>query len=114
MEEWGAKPLDTDRPVKNGDVIILPVNNSYSLELPKEVTRPLFTMQFPVCPWISTMHLQSGAGFYADMWGPLPFAFGPAPQEVYHAFLVDFSPMGGSYGAFGQAKQVSPNPGMAK
>ena len=114
MEEWGAMPLSSDRPVKNGDVIILPDNNSYSLKLPKEVIRPLFRMELPVCSWMSTMHTRTGTGFYADLWGPLPFALGRTPQEVYNAFLVDFSPLGASYGALGQTKLDSPNPGLAR
>ena len=29
-----------------------------------------------------------GAGFYADVWGPLPFAIGPAPEGTYVVFGV--------------------------
>jgi hypothetical protein len=30
-----------------------------------------------------------GAGFYSDLYGPLPFAFGPAPPEVYRVYRVE-------------------------
>jgi hypothetical protein len=40
------------------------------------------------CPWLSTMQKQMGAGFYSDVWGPLPFAFGFVPPEQYDFVLV--------------------------
>jgi hypothetical protein len=39
-------------------------------------------------PFVTIMNRKIGAGFYSDVWGPLPFALGPAPAEEYHEDVV--------------------------
>jgi hypothetical protein len=41
------------------------------------------SFEVPVCSWLTTMRAECGAGFYSDLWGPLPFVFGPTPPEQY-------------------------------
>jgi hypothetical protein len=52
--------------------------------IPPETVELLFTLEFPVFPWISTMSQALGAGFYSDQRGPLPFAIGRVPVEKYY------------------------------
>jgi hypothetical protein len=35
------------------------------------------------------MNMATGAGFYSDTWGPLPFAMGGVP-EVYGVFRMNY------------------------
>jgi hypothetical protein len=71
-----------------GDAIILPTNNMRQMEIP-EVYGHTLGAAFPVASWLSTFDFRTGAGFYASAWGPLPYAFGPVPDETYAVLLVD-------------------------
>ena len=33
--------------------------------------------------WVTTMHCALKAGFYSNVFGPVPFVFGPIPLERY-------------------------------
>jgi hypothetical protein len=35
------------------------------------------------------MNKETGAGFYASLWGPLPFAFGATPPQIVTVFAYD-------------------------
>ena len=84
MEEAGAYALDfeSSHPAP-GDRIVVPENNasvpprqSWHGEVLEEVAvRP--------SPWIATMRARVGAGFYSEVWGPLPFVIAPVPSEHY-------------------------------
>jgi hypothetical protein len=39
-------------------------------------------------PFLTTMSEHANAGFYAGSWGPLPYAFGPAPAERYQLIML--------------------------
>ncbi len=84
MEAKGFTPGDEENsPFRDGDLIILPANNT-------ELIRPrpfrfigqqnLELLQGELA---TTMNSALGAGFYSSYWGPLPFAFGRVPAEVY-------------------------------
>ena len=84
MEQAGAKPLDFRRSrVLPGDRIAVPLNNTNLLPLPAESFAPRSVVGVPVLPFLSTLSPAVGAGFYTDIWGPLPFAFGAVPPERY-------------------------------
>ena len=88
MEALGAKAFDSHGPaLEPGDVLAVPNHNS-NVRLPQESSalRLVETMDVPSSRWISTMRM--GAGFYADSYGPLPFAVGRAPLERYQIFQV--------------------------
>ena len=38
--------------------------------------------------WLITNHSTVGGGFYANIWGPLPFAAGSVPADSYDVFTV--------------------------
>jgi len=45
-------------------------------------------MTFPASKWLSTWNRDTGAGFYAGGFGPLPFAFGQTPPECVLIYTV--------------------------
>lgn len=88
MEANGYKALD----LKNinltpGDALIVPSNNC-NLALPSLVTQANEVFWFVPCRWLATMEPPLGAGFYADVWGPLPYAFGKVRREDYYVFVI--------------------------
>jgi Dolichyl-phosphate-mannose-protein mannosyltransferase len=84
MEARGASPLDVRRSrLTTGDRIAIPDNNSNLFALPPDTVTPRTWMDFAVFPFLTTLSPDLGAGFYADIWGPLPFAFGRVPPERY-------------------------------
>lgn len=83
MEKNGATALDLQHlQLTEGDHIAMPSGNSNVYPLKEPVTE-LETFSVPIQGNMTTLNKDTGAGFYASVWGPLPFAFGSsAPQEV--------------------------------
>jgi len=87
MESYGCKPIDLfNLTIPAGAFVVLPENNTDVNALPLENLKPFGWVDLHVCRWLSTMRPESAAGFYADLWGPLPFAFGPVRNERYYVF----------------------------
>ena len=89
MESTGARAVDHDAHVpQSGDLLVLPLNNT-NVYVPRRVVLHLVERRrFTACPWMATMNRPLGAGFYSDVRGPLPFAFGVPPPEEFELFLV--------------------------
>jgi len=88
MQKHGFTPLDIkENNVAAGDLVILPLNNTNRYLNPK-----LFTLveklDREACSWLATMNKFIRAGFYSDIWGPLPFVWGTVPQETYLIYRV--------------------------
>ena len=89
MEAAGGKAFDFKHPgVRRADIIIVPSNNSGTRPLPEGTVYSGEVFQFMPYRKLTTMNLRLGAGFYADMWGPLPFIIGPVGPEKYLTFIV--------------------------
>jgi 4-amino-4-deoxy-L-arabinose transferase-like glycosyltransferase len=89
MEKLGAKALDTmDLHLSSNEVIVVPLGNSYLFPLPEDRVAFWFERRFQTLKWLTTMSLPSGAGYYSDGWGPIPFVFGRVPAEEYLVFRV--------------------------
>jgi 4-amino-4-deoxy-L-arabinose transferase-like glycosyltransferase len=88
MEKIGAKPIDFNhfRP-SFGDIVVVPTTNTNLLPLPP-ACRHKQTIDVADASWISTMNYKAGAGFYADVFGPLPFAVGRILPERFDIFEV--------------------------
>jgi hypothetical protein len=81
----GFRPLDVKDPqTKVGDILVLPSNNTNLRGLPENKVDRIATVEVPVTPFVTTMSRAVGAGFYADLDRPLPFAFGAVPPEEYY------------------------------
>lgn len=89
MEGEAATRLDTaGTSLRPGDVLIVQQNTSNPVELPQWPFESVALEEFPVAPWVALMSPPRGAGFYASIWGALPFSFGPTPSERYAVFSV--------------------------
>jgi hypothetical protein len=89
MQLQGARQLDVKAMAQQpGDAVCLAYNNTRVVGLPKNITGPTEHFQLPVHPWVSTMRQEAGGGFYASVFGPLPFAFGTIPDERYSLIEV--------------------------
>ena len=92
LQKYGATPLDLSHPqFTQGDYIAMPSDNSNVYKLKEPVTE-VKTFAVPIHGWLSTMNGESGAGFYASVWGPLPFAFGFIPPQM--VTVVAYDPSG--------------------
>jgi 4-amino-4-deoxy-L-arabinose transferase-like glycosyltransferase len=89
MEAANARAIDFkhSKPA-SGDIIIIPENNTCIQFLSEEQVRPSEVFKFVPNKFLATMNPLLGAGFYSDIWGPLPFAVGPVGSEKYLAFTV--------------------------
>jgi 4-amino-4-deoxy-L-arabinose transferase-like glycosyltransferase len=89
MEKGGCRALDTSEfAFKPGDFVISPQNNVNVEQIPARYVRGVTTNMYPASHWVATMSRALGTGFYSDMFGPLPFAFGPVPADPYHVILL--------------------------
>jgi len=91
MEARGGQAIDFKQRnnLTAGDILITPVYHTNLQPIPEGMTRPLPELAFPVCPFLTTQSRVVGAGFYADVLGPLPFAVGRVPPEEYHVGQVN-------------------------
>ncbi|HEV2842423.1 MAG TPA: glycosyltransferase family 39 protein [Chthoniobacterales bacterium] len=81
----GFRAFDSTNPqTRPGDLMILPFNNTNLKPIPENTFERIAIIEMPVSPWITTMGRAVGAGFYTDIVGPLPFAFGAVPPEKYY------------------------------
>lgn len=88
MEQAGAKPVDLrESRVYPGDAVAFTENNSNNGRVPQVMNRVLSSHEIPASRWIATMNPKTGAAFYSDYYGQLPFAFGPTPPEKYITFV---------------------------
>jgi hypothetical protein len=85
----GALPVDgKDLRMADGDLVAVPMNNAnifpvspYKLRLVEEIDRQSLS-------WLATVKQGVGVGFYADVFGPLPFGVARIPPDKYYVFLV--------------------------
>ncbi len=84
MEAAGARPVDKGAVVAApGDYLVTPEINSNATPPPAAMFEPAGDVEIASGGWIVVMHIPSGAGFYSDQWGPLPFAVAPVPAQRF-------------------------------
>ena len=84
-----AMPIDVERiNLAPGDIVIHPENNTAVVPLPPGSVRRIDGREYAVFP-LATTTLPGRAGFYSDVFGPLPFFIGPVPRERYHVGVVE-------------------------
>ncbi|MDP3938308.1 MAG: glycosyltransferase family 39 protein [Deltaproteobacteria bacterium] len=90
MEKAGATRTSWDgTQFSPGDILLVPGQGSNLFPPPQNLTRVLEEVKYTPTSWISVMSKLEGAGFYASLFGPLPFVFGPTSPERYYAFRVE-------------------------
>lgn len=88
MELFGARPLEQGVIASTpGDIIVVPGNNTNRFKL-VEKTMLVRTVEIEVHSRVTTISSKVGAGFYSSLWGPLPFAIDPVPNERYDMLRV--------------------------
>jgi 4-amino-4-deoxy-L-arabinose transferase-like glycosyltransferase len=89
MDALGASAVDPSAPVfRAGDFLAVPRNNT-NTHFPKSPDLPIqriIVIQGPSL--LATVNAQVGAGFYASLWGPLPFAFCHVPPEGVSVYAM--------------------------
>lgn len=81
--------LDYEMPnLKKGDTVIIPSNNTNTKLLFKHLALVREVYSFDVSKTFSTMSLSKGAGFYADVAGPLPYTLGSVPENYYEYEVI--------------------------
>jgi len=89
MEARGARPIDqTQNTLAPMDTVVTPENTTNRIMIDTGGMAAGETLEIPVFPILSTMHATVGAGFYSDVWGPLPFVFAPTPPERYTVVVL--------------------------
>ena len=89
MEQLGAKALDESKQaLVSGEVVIVPLGNSYLFGLPPARVAGSRAFRVPVGKGLTVQSKSEGAGFYSDGWGPIPFALQRAPVEDYLALDI--------------------------
>lgn len=85
----GFRALDYEKPnLKKGDIVVIPSNNTHTKPLFKHLATVKNIYTFEVTNLFSTMNVGTGAGFYADVAGPLPFALGSLPEKYYQYEVI--------------------------
>jgi len=90
MQQRGAIAYDWFKPkLVTGEMMVVAMNGS-NVDIPNENFAILVSLLDELaCTWLSTMHIGDGSGFYSDMWGPLPFMFGPTQPDRYIVIQVN-------------------------
>jgi hypothetical protein len=89
MQSFGASALDVKHsPLRPGDGLVVPSNNTNPLPPNPERVELLEVLTVPGPRWLTTWNTATGAGFYASVWGPLPFAFGRVPPEGASVYVL--------------------------
>ena len=86
MQDRGFIPGDEENTeYRVGDLVIVPANNTQIAGFPAQfVVAARQDLQLLPDQHATTMGAALSAGFYSSYWGPLPFAFGKVPPEVYY------------------------------
>jgi hypothetical protein len=84
MQREGFGSVDTDTyKVHPGNAIVLPENNTNVEDISDEFIEAKTSVEFETNIGVATNAPSLGAGFYSDICGPLPFAFGHVPPQKY-------------------------------
>jgi 4-amino-4-deoxy-L-arabinose transferase-like glycosyltransferase len=85
MEKHGGKAFDVNRSsIRPGDLMVIPGNNANIYPRFLKTGTPVQVLKFTPARFLSTISSEAGAGFYSQIWGPLPFAAGRIADETYH------------------------------
>ena len=91
LEQAGLKPLDTtNASFRPGDFILSPQNNVNVEQIPARYADDVRTTSIPTTRGLSVMSHGLGAGYYSDLFGPLPFVFGGLQIDQYHVILLGY------------------------
>ena len=85
----GGRPLDAAQGgLAPGDLLFVQVQNANFFSINTANARPVEAFVMPDLPWFATFNYDVGAGFYSQVFGPLPFAFGHVPPETVVGYAL--------------------------
>jgi 4-amino-4-deoxy-L-arabinose transferase-like glycosyltransferase len=83
MQSLGGVPVDPLQVEPTIlDIVVIPRNNS-NADIGLHTSEPDGRITTKMHANVTTMGFDVGAGFYSSIWGQLPFAFAPVPDETY-------------------------------
>jgi 4-amino-4-deoxy-L-arabinose transferase-like glycosyltransferase len=89
MEAVGGRPTDAlASRFFPGDVLVIPRDNTNTIELPSSVPTRRERIEVPIRLGATTVCNRCGAGFYSSQWGPLPYRVDPPPPQRYDVFHI--------------------------
>jgi len=89
MEKNGGKAIDFDnQEFSEKDIIIVPARNSATRTVNEDVATFQRPFTFPTTRLFSVVNGNFGAGFYSDVWGPLPYTIESDNLEIYKVYQV--------------------------
>jgi 4-amino-4-deoxy-L-arabinose transferase-like glycosyltransferase len=89
LERAGGKAIDRAQArFLPGDFVVVPNNGSNTFAMPADKVVQVGLVEQGLPQGIATMKGPSGAGFYSDLWGPLPFSIGPVAPDRYVVLQV--------------------------
>jgi hypothetical protein len=84
MDAVGGRPIEIDRsPLKPGDWVAIPVDNTNRIDFPKRMLAGSQRISIQTNAPAATMVRADAAGFYASIFGPLPFSLGPVTPDPF-------------------------------
>lgn len=89
MELAGVSRLAVGKTVLvPGDRVVMAIDGSNVFKLPTRRSHLIGNESFASSRWISVMSRERSAGFYASVWGSLPYSFGGQSPDRYRVFRM--------------------------
>jgi len=90
MEPIGGKAIDFLSPsFAKGDIIVVPSNNTGGIiPIAQDMIEKIDEIRLSTNSYVTVMNSSQGAGFYSDVFGPLPYAIGPRLTVTYTVYRV--------------------------
>jgi tetratricopeptide (TPR) repeat protein len=90
-EKLGGQRIDEERStLQSGDVVVIPQLNTAFFTFPPGSVGWVGHWEYRPRSWVKLMWSDehSAAGFYSADWGPVPFAIGGFPNQLYYVVKV--------------------------
>ena len=89
MQQLGVTPFDYDTTAFSpGDLLVIPTGDLAAQPPPPRFVRPDEPLETRLQQPVVTMNTGMEAGFYAAVYGSLPFTFGAVPRDQYDLFRI--------------------------
>jgi 4-amino-4-deoxy-L-arabinose transferase-like glycosyltransferase len=110
FEKYDAKASETKSPkYAVGDILVFPFDTSPLYGKSPGPFKLLETVNYPMPTHCATMSYHAGAGFYASVFGPLPFAIGAVRPECFIVYEIE-KPFAPGFAPPGDPSQVTLDP----
>jgi hypothetical protein len=93
LQRAGGRPIEAGRKLVNlrrGDLVATSFNNTNLVQIviSPDGIEPLVHIEGLPFPFVTTMRIATHAGFYTDVFGPLPFVMSDAPKEEFELIML--------------------------